>query len=44
MLVTLILGHFSFNLRAVPERVPPVPAPATNMSIFPEIESEAEVD
>lgn len=30
------LGHLSFNFRATPVSVPPVPAPATNMSNLPE--------
>lgn len=30
-----MLGHFSFSLRAMPVMVPPVPAPATSMSILP---------
>lgn len=32
---TLMFGHFSFSLRAMPVMVPPVPAPATSMSILP---------
>ncbi len=32
---TLIFGHFSFSLRAMPVIVPPVPAPATNISTLP---------
>lgn len=34
-LSTLTFGHFSFNLRATPVMVPPVPAPATSISTFP---------
>lgn len=30
-----MLGHLSFSLRAMPVMVPPVPAPATSMSILP---------
>lgn len=33
--LTLTLGHLSFSLRAIPVIVPPVPAPATSMSILP---------
>ena len=33
--LTLMLGHRSFSLRAMPVMVPPVPAPATNMSTLP---------
>lgn len=39
---TWMLGHFSFNLRARPVMVPPVPAPATTMSTWPEMSGKSE--
>ena len=33
-----MFGHFSFSRLARPDNVPPVPAPATIMSIFPGIQ------
>lgn len=36
-LPALMLGFFSFRYRPVPEMVPPVPTPATRMSILPSV-------